>query len=276
MSETRGMDLQQALGQQEYKEALTELLYQLADDDFILSYRGSEWLGLAPHIEEDVAFSSISQNTMGHAAMFYNLLEQLGEGKADDIAHLRRPEQFRNAVLLERPNGSGHYMEQPHYDWAYAVIRHYLYDLFKTVRLESLTKSSFLPLRQAAAKILREERYHLMHWEAWLKVMYNSTDTARERTDEAMEKVWPDLSGLFSLGPKGEQMVQHGLVESGDNLKERWSKLAQKHFTACGVIEFKPLTSIDADGRKGQHSDELAQILDTLSEVYRQDPAVSW
>lgn len=53
------------------KPALTSLLYQLADDDFILAYRGSEWLGLAPHIEEDVAFSSISQDTMGHAAMFY-------------------------------------------------------------------------------------------------------------------------------------------------------------------------------------------------------------
>ena len=61
-----------------YKSALIALLYQLADDDFLIAYRGSEWLGLAPHIEEDVAFSSISQDTMGHAAMFYQLLEELG------------------------------------------------------------------------------------------------------------------------------------------------------------------------------------------------------
>lgn len=64
----------------DYKEALLSLLYQLADDDFILAYRGSEWLGLAPHIEEDVAFSSINQDTMGHATMFYHLLEELGKG----------------------------------------------------------------------------------------------------------------------------------------------------------------------------------------------------
>ena len=73
----------------DYKEALTSLLFQLADDDFLYSFRGSEWLGLAPHIEEDVATSSISQDSMGHAAMYYKLLEELGAGNADDLAHLR-------------------------------------------------------------------------------------------------------------------------------------------------------------------------------------------
>ena len=73
----------------ENKEAITSLLFQLADDDFLYAYRGSEWLGLAPHIEEDVASSSISQDSMGHAAMYYKLLEELGAGNADDLAHLR-------------------------------------------------------------------------------------------------------------------------------------------------------------------------------------------
>ena len=69
--------------------AVKELLFQLADDDFYYSYRGSEWLGLAPHIEEDVAFSSITQDTMGHAAMYYQLIRRIGEGDADALAHLR-------------------------------------------------------------------------------------------------------------------------------------------------------------------------------------------
>ena len=89
----------------EYKEAAMNLLFQLADDDFLVSYRGSEWLGLAPHIEEDVASSSISQDTMGHAAMYYTLLEELGAGKADDLAHLRPAQERKNSVLAERVNG---------------------------------------------------------------------------------------------------------------------------------------------------------------------------
>ncbi len=82
----------------EYKEAITSLLFQLADDDFLYAFRGSEWLGLAPHIEEDVASSSISQDSMGHAAMYYKLLEDLGVGNADDLAHLR-PAQKEETVF---------------------------------------------------------------------------------------------------------------------------------------------------------------------------------
>ena len=81
----------------EYKKVLIELLFQLADDDFLFAYRGSEWLGLAPHIEEDVASSSISQDSMGHAAMFYRLLEELGEGNADVLAHARPAQERKNA-----------------------------------------------------------------------------------------------------------------------------------------------------------------------------------
>ena len=97
----------------EYKEAITSLLFQLADDDFLYAFRGSEWLGLAPHIEEDVASSSISQDSMGHAAMYYKLLEDLGVGKADDLAHLRPAQDRRNSILTERVNGEGYYMETP-------------------------------------------------------------------------------------------------------------------------------------------------------------------
>src|SRR3954452_11978410 len=120
---------------QEYKKAVVDLLLQLADDDFLFSYRGSEWLGLAPHIEEDVASSSISQDSMGHAAMFYKLLEDLGVGEADDLAHLRPAHDRRNSILTERVNGDGYYMETPQYDWAYQVVRSYFYTQAKKMKV---------------------------------------------------------------------------------------------------------------------------------------------
>ena len=94
---------------------------------FYMHIVDSEWLGLAPHIEEDVASSSISQDSMGHAAMYYKLLEELGAGNADDLAHARPAEERKNSILAERVNGQGYYMETPEYDWAYAVVRNYLY-----------------------------------------------------------------------------------------------------------------------------------------------------
>ena len=83
-------------------------MFQLADDDLMYAFRGSEWLGLAPHIEEDVAFSSISQDSMGHAAMYYQLLEDLNAGNANDLAHSRPASERRNSILTERVNGEGY------------------------------------------------------------------------------------------------------------------------------------------------------------------------
>ncbi len=45
-----------------------QLLLRIADDELILGWRDSEWTGIAPSLEEDVAFSSIAQNEIGRAA----------------------------------------------------------------------------------------------------------------------------------------------------------------------------------------------------------------
>jgi ring-1,2-phenylacetyl-CoA epoxidase subunit PaaC len=261
----------------ENKRALVELLYQLADDDFIHSHRGSEWLGLAPHIEEDVAFSSINQDTMGHAVMYYNLLEELGEGKPDDISHLREPSQFRNATILEGKNGSGEYTENPVYDWAFTVIRHFFYDLAKKVRLQSLKQSSYKPLALAAQKIISEQTYHLMHWEVWFKQLMMSTEEARNRMKAAIDRVWRDFGGVLTLGSYGDEMVSAGLIESEELLQQRFINKMETYFNQVGYgVKGKPGMS-HGDGRRGKHTEDLPHALRTLSEVYKSDPsAVGW
>ncbi|WP_432775174.1 1,2-phenylacetyl-CoA epoxidase subunit PaaC [Brevibacillus gelatini] len=260
----------------EYTQALTDLLFQLADDDFILAYRGSEWLGLAPHIEEDVAFSSMSQDMMGHAVMFYEMLEQLGVGKADDLAQLRAADAFRNAILVERKNGEGDYNNDPHYDWAYAIVRSYVYGLHKQVRLEALLQSSYVPLTLVSRKMLTEHRYHLMHWQVWLKQLANSTPEARQRLEVAIEKVWKDAGELSQLGPNADSIARYGLIAAEDELKQKWLTLAQENFEKVGLV-WPGEPGVPAErGRHGQHTAELVQALATLSEVYRIDPAASW
>ncbi|MGG1573109.1 1,2-phenylacetyl-CoA epoxidase subunit PaaC [Fictibacillus sp. NRS-1165] len=265
----------ESMHQQERTE-LKELIYQLADDDFILAYRGSEWLGLAPHIEEDVAFSSINQDMMGHASMYYHLLEDLGEGDADRIAHLRKPEEFRNAILLEMVNGRGTYLDKPDYDWAFAVVRNYFYAIHKQVRLESLRVSSYEPLANAAKKIMMEQYYHLMHWEIWFKQLVTSTDDARQRMLAAVDKVWKEFGGVLTLGPSYGEFVKAGLIEDEPLLKKRWLNRIEKVFQETG-IELAGEPAIESgNGRKGEHTADLAEALATLSEVYATNPASGW
>lgn len=272
----RVQNVGQAKENHRYREALVELLYQLADDDLIYSYRGSEWLGLAPHIEEDVSFSSITQDTMGHAVAFYEMLEALGEGKADDLSHLREAKDFRNAVLLERPNGTGHYMEDPHYDWAYTVIRSYLYGIFKQVRLESLTRSTYVPLAQLACKMMPELHYHLLHWTVWLKQLSNSTDEAKERMIKALRRAWRDLGDMFSLGSKADVIVRFGLIEGEEWQKARWTERVKQTLEENRLPWLGKPVLEQWNGRAGQHTEDLIKALQTLAEVYRLDPAANW
>ena len=108
--------------------------------------RGSERLGLAPHIEEDIAFSSLKiQWDMQPCS---SIIKELGQGDANQLAYERPANERRNDIILELVNGPGYYMEEPDYDWAFAVVRNYLYTQAKVIKIQSLQLSSYQPLAQ--------------------------------------------------------------------------------------------------------------------------------
>ncbi|WP_409296621.1 1,2-phenylacetyl-CoA epoxidase subunit PaaC [Peribacillus sp. SCS-26] len=265
-----------AIKDEDFLQAVTELLLQLADDDFIHAYRGSEWLGLAPHIEEDVAYSSISQDTMGHAAMFYQLLEELGRGDANDLAHSRPAAERRNAVLLELVNGPGTYLEEPQYDWAFAVVRSYFYTSVKKVKVEALKNSSYIPLAEAAVKVNIELYYHLLHWKTWFTQLVAAGGEAGVRMEAAMMRVYEDLGGIFSLGDTEPDMIRLKLIDSGKELQSRWLQGILPVYGTLGLVMPESFGTRSGNGRDGIHTADLAAALETLSEVYCLDKAATW
>jgi len=258
------------------RSVLTALLYQLADDELVIGHRDSEWLGLAPHLEEDIAFGSIAQDEVGHATLFYRLLEELGEGTADDLAFLRPAAARRNAVLLERPNGAGTYLQEPQFDWGYTIARRLAYDVFDDARLAALTQSSYVPLAQVAAKIRREEKYHLLHHKIWLKRLAGGTTEARTRLEAGIARTWADVGGLFALGD-----VTPGdlFPASAQELADRWMAHMRSLFEGAGVTWPPGPVSPPPpglDGRRGEHTPDLEALLETMGEVYRTAPGAAW
>jgi ring-1,2-phenylacetyl-CoA epoxidase subunit PaaC len=132
------------------RDCLAELLLALADDEFVLGFWDSEWTGIAPILEEDVAMSSVSQDEIGHAKAFYELLAGLTGEDADEIAFGRPPDAYRHAALMNHARN----------DWAFTIARRYLYETADALRLESLAASSYEPLANLAVKMRREETYH--------------------------------------------------------------------------------------------------------------------
>jgi ring-1,2-phenylacetyl-CoA epoxidase subunit PaaC len=159
------------------------LLLPIADDELVLGWRNSEWTGIAPFLEEDVAFSSVAQNEIGHARALYQLVaEELGT-TADELAFDRSPDEYQCSRLVELRLVP---------DWARTIARHHLYETADAKRLEELKASDDPEVAGLAEKIDREEAYHRMHAEMWFERLKDEP-----RFVEALEELRPlvDLRG---------------------------------------------------------------------------------
>jgi len=194
------------------RDALAQLLLGIADDEFVIGFWDSEWTGIAPMLEEDVATSSISQDEIGHARALYEMLAELTGQDADEIAFGRAPDAYRHAALMNHART----------DWAFTIARRYLYETADAVRLEALARSSYEPLAQLTAKMRREERYHLMHLDAWLRRLAADPDGSA-RLASALGALWADALAIFSPVPGEEVLVGGGVLpEPMDSLRARW------------------------------------------------------
>jgi ring-1,2-phenylacetyl-CoA epoxidase subunit PaaC len=155
---------------------VSELLLAIADDELILGWRDSEWTGIAPFLEEDVAFSSIAQNEIGHARALYELAARDLGTTADELAFDRKPEDYRCAELVE--------LRLP--SWEHTIARHVLYEEADAARLERLKASENPELAGLAAKIDREEVYHRLHAQMWSDRL-----KGEPRFDAALEELRP-------------------------------------------------------------------------------------
>jgi ring-1,2-phenylacetyl-CoA epoxidase subunit PaaC len=197
--------------------ARASLILSLADDELILGWRDSEWTGIAPTLEEDVAFSSIAQNEIGHARALYELAaEELGTD-ADALAFDRAPADYRCAPLVELRLLD---------DWAHTIARRYLYEEADRVRIEALKGSDDAELAGLAAKIDREEVYHRLHAELWAGRLRDEP-----RFTAAVEDLWPYALGVLEPGQRDELARRVGLS----------ANLAQAHERGAHTDELEPL-----------------------------------
>jgi ring-1,2-phenylacetyl-CoA epoxidase subunit PaaC len=163
-----------------------ELLLPIADDELVLGWRNSEWTGIAPFLEEDVAFSSIAQNEIGHARALYELVARELGTTADELAFDRQPDEYRCAQLVELKR----------LDWAPTIARHFLYETADAVRVEALKAADDAEVAGLAAKIDREEAYHRMHAEMWIDRL-QATGAGSRRLRDAVDELWPCALGVL-------------------------------------------------------------------------------
>jgi ring-1,2-phenylacetyl-CoA epoxidase subunit PaaC len=244
--------------------ALKALLFRLADDELVIGHRNTEWTGHGPILEADIAFSSMAQDELGHAQAYYSLLHDLGEADPDRLAFMRGPADFRCAQLVELPKG----------DWAFSIVRQFLYDAAESVRLAALSQSSYAPLAQAARKFAGEEKYHLMHGKTWVLQLGQAAGESRARMQAALDQCFPYALGLFETTEVDDAIVAEGLQKSETGLQRDWLALITP-ILADGGLNLSDAGPV-CGGRRGQHTEHLTKLLEDMQLVFRTDPQAEW
>lgn len=249
-------------------DAIKELIYKMGDDALILGHRNSEWTGIAPTLEEDISFSSIAQDQIGHALALYTILhESLGEPNPDMIGFARKEAAFKCSHLTELPGG----------EYDFSLIRHFLFDHAEMLRYRALAESSYKPLAQLAGKIIGELKYHILHANTWVRQLGNSTEEAKARLQSSLNVLMPYALGMFEPGPFEQTLEQEGVFIGEAALQTQWlvSIEAVIGQTALQMPDIKTLTPVFG-GRYGYHTEYLNPLLDEMTEVFRIDESAEW
>lgn len=250
-----------------HTDALKELLYKIADDQLILGHRNSEWTGMGPLLEEDIAFSSMAQDKIGQSFALYSMLEALGEGNPDRLAFMRKASAFMNCVFVEIPNG----------EYDFSLIRHFLYDTAAALRFRLLCNSTYQPLSDLSRKVTAEMKYHTLHANTWIKQLGRATEESVSRLQTALDLAAPYANGMFEPSPFEAELINEKIFVGEKTLEQQWRETVSAVLaeTQLRAPDWNSVNSITG-GRRGQHSEHLQPLLDEMSEVFRIDPTAEW
>ncbi|MDM7323575.1 MAG: 1,2-phenylacetyl-CoA epoxidase subunit PaaC [Thermus sp.] len=246
------------------KDALIARLTAWADDEVVLAQRLSEWVGHAPILEEDIAIANLAQDELGHAKVWLELRQELDGSDPDRLVFFRDPLEYQNAILVELPKG----------DWAFTMVRQYLFDAYENLWLKEAVKSGYSPLAEAASRVLKEERFHLSHSSLWLERLGEGTEESHRRAQEALDILFPYVRQLFKPLPTDEALVEAGILPDLRPLEAVYLEEVGPRLERAGL---KPPQGGYVPQSRQEHTEYLWSLLAEMQSVARWDPeAKAW
>lgn len=248
--------------------AFANLLLTIADDKLILGHRNSDWTGLAPILEEDIAFSALAQDDISHAAALYELIAAEQDTNADQIAFGRSPDEYRCAEIVEIHDD---------FDWAAALVRQLFCSHFDAQRYERLRGSTHPEVAALAGRLAAEQVAHTAHVDAWIRRLGRGNDDARGRLQAALDTLTPLACMLFEQVEGDDALAESGAYPADEHAFDQWAASISRVTDDAGL--HVSLTAPDPSlcgGRRGVHSTQLKDLLDEMCEVFRLEPDAAW
>ena len=217
----------------------------LADDELVIGHRHSEWLGLSPFLEEDLATASIAQDEMGHARAIYAVVWP-DRPDRDALVTLRPPEDWRCCALVEggaRP-------------WERHLVRHLLYDIVEGHRWTALAARDPQTFASLAARAGQEEGWHRRH----------ATELTGRLTVDHASRLQDQLADLWPMA--GDLLVGMTDLERNGATDDLVATL-----DAVGLAA--PTTTL-VPGDRTKRSPAFADVHVSFTEVVALDPSATW
>lgn len=249
------------------RAALFEFLTRMGDNTLILGHRVSEWCGLSPVLEEDIALANVALDLIGQTQLWLGLAGEVeGAGRtADNLAYLRDAGGFRNLLLVERPNG----------DFGQTLMRQFLFDVWHFEMLKALEKSTDARVAEIAAKAVKEVAYHVERSSDLIIRLGDGTDESHARMQAALDDQWSYTGEMFIADDADKAVAAAGIAPDLAGLRGPWDAVVKS------VLDEATLTIPDGTyahkgGKRGVHTEHLGYILAQMQFLQRAYPGARW
>lgn len=245
-----------------------EYLVRLGDTALILSERMSELCGKGPALEEDMALANTALDLLGQARLWLSYAAEIeNSGRDEDaLAYLRGDREYRNFLLVERPNGN----------YADVMMREFFFDAWHTLALEQLAHSRDSRIAEIAVKSQKEVTYHLRRSSDLIVRMGDGTEESHSLTQAAADELWSFIGEMFLGDAVDAEMTSSQEGFDPPLLKERWLTYIGKVFNIA-TLRVPPADAwMQKGGKKGVHTEHLGFLLAELQVVHRAHPGAKW
>jgi len=242
-------------------------LTRLGDNTLILGHRVSEWCGHAPVLEEDIALANMALDLIGQTQLWLGLAGEVeGAGRdADALAFRRDAWDFRNLLLVERPNG----------DFGQTLMRQFLFDAWHAPMLKALEGSSDDRIADIARKAGKEVAYHIERSADLVIRLGDGTEESHARMQTALDALWSYAGEMFIGDATDARLAEDGIMPAPESLRAPWDETIN-HVLAEATLTRPDSTFAHKGGKQGRHSEHMGHILVSMQWLQRAYPDARW
>lgn len=249
------------------KKTLFDYCLRLGDNGLILGHRLSEWCGHGPILEEDIALTNIALDLIGQSRLLLTYAAEIeSKGRTeDDLAYLRNEREFKNALIVEQPNG----------DFACTIARQFFCSAYSFYVYEALKSSKDKTLQGIAGKAFKEVTYHLRHSREWLIRLGDGTEESHQRMQNAVNDLWMFTGDLFDKNENDERLISEGIFPDINIIKPKWDNMIKDTITKA-KIDTPQNTYMIKGSIEGKHTEHLGYLLAEMQVLPRTYPGAKW